>query len=383
MKISHLALAITLMAGIFSAASVVRAEDGVTDAEIKVGMCNALTGPSAALGTGMKAGATAFFSKLNAAGGVNGRKINLLSYDDAYEPAKTAALTTKLIEEDKVFALFGYVGTPTASAIMPQLARSGIPFVAPFTGAELLRNPVKKNIVNVRGSYFDETEGLVEHLTTDLGIKSIGVFIQEDAYGAAGEAGVQKALRKRDLTLAGKGTYTRGTEEIASGLAALKSANPQAVIMVGSYKACAAFVKQAKAGGFKPLFCNVSFVGTSALMREMGDDGEGVYVSQVMPSPWDDSVPVVKDYQAAMKAAGETEFDYTSLEGYVSASVFAQGLDKSGTGLTREAFLNSLESLNTSIGGLTIALSPASHQAMKDIYFIQVRAGKAIPITKF
>jgi len=209
MKISHLALAITLMAGIFSAASVVRAEDGVTDAEIKVGMCNALTGPSAALGTGMKAGATAFFSKLNAAGGVNGRKINLLSYDDAYEPAKTAALTTKLIEEDKVFALFGYVGTPTASAIMPQLARSGIPFVAPFTGAELLRNPVKKNIVNVRGSYFDETEGLVEHLTTDLGIKSIGVFIQEDAYGAAGEAGVQKALRKRDLTLAGKGTYTR------------------------------------------------------------------------------------------------------------------------------------------------------------------------------
>jgi len=302
--------------------------DGVTDTEIKLGMCNALTGSSAALGTGVKAGASAFFSQLNAAGGVNGRKINLLSYDDAYDPPKTVAQTSKLIEEDQVFALFGYVGTPTASAIMPQFFKSGIPFIAPVTGAELLRNPVRKNVFNVRASYFDETEGLVEHLTTDLGVKTIGVFIQEDAYGSAGEAGVQKALHKRGLAEAGRGTYTRGTVEVTAGLAALKAASPEAVILVGSYKACAAFVKQAKAGGFKPVFCNVSFVGTSALIQEMGAEGEGVYISQVMPSPWDARVAIVKDYQTAMKAASQNDFDYTSLEGYVSAAVLTQGLKR-------------------------------------------------------
>ena len=250
MKLTHSLLTLSLAGTLAFSGRVALAADGITDSEIKLGMCNALTGNSAALGTGMKAGASAFFAKLNAAGGVNGRQLTLVSYDDGYEPQRTIAQTTKLIDEDKVFALFGYVGTPTSAAILPQLAKSGIPFLAPYTGAEMLRNPVRKNIFNVRASYFDETEGLVERLTTDLGAKSIGVFVQDDAYGAAGEAGVVKALRKRGLTLAGKGVYTRNTVEVAAGLAALTQAKPDAVIMIGSYKACAAFVKQAKAGGF-------------------------------------------------------------------------------------------------------------------------------------
>jgi branched-chain amino acid transport system substrate-binding protein len=359
------------------------AGDGVTDTEIKLGMCNALTGNSAALGTGVKAGAEAFFARLNAAGGVNGRRLSLVSYDDGYEPPRTVANTTKLIEEDNVFALFGYVGTPTSSAIMPQVGRTGIPFFGPYTGAEMLRNPVKKNVFNVRASYFDETEGLVERLTADLGVKSIGVFIQDDAYGAAGEAGVMKALRKRGLTLAGKGAYTRNTVEVEAAVAALKQAAPQAVIMVGTYKACAAFIKQAKAGGFNPVFCNVSFVGTAALIRVLGADGEGVYVSQVMPAPWDATVPVVKDYQEAMKASGQTEFDYTSLEGYVSAAVLAQGLDKAGKALTRDSFLAALESLNVNVGGLPATFSSESHQAMKTVYYTRISDGKAVPVTKF
>lgn len=359
------------------------AEDGVTDTEIKLGMCNALTGNSAALGTGVKAGASAFFARLNAAGGVNGRKINLVSYDDGYEPQQTVTQTKKLIEEDKVFALFGYVGTPTSSAILPQLAQTGVPFLAPFTGAEMLRHPIKKHVFNVRASYFDETEGLVERLTTDLGIKSIGVFIQDDAYGAAGEAGVLKALRKRDLTLTGRGTYTRNTVAVETGLAALMQAKPEAVIMVGSYKACAVFVKQARAGGFKPVFCNVSFVGTSALISALGGEGDGVYISQVMPSPWDASVPVVKEYQDAMKSTGQNDFDYTSLEGYVSAAVCARGLDQTGKDLTREGFLSALESLKTDINGLAVVFSATRHQALQDVYFTRVQDGKAVPITKF
>lgn len=383
MKLQSSLTVLSLTAMLAFSARLAMAADGVTDSEIKLGMCNALTGDSAALGSGMKTGASAFFAKLNAAGGVNGRKISLVSYDDGYEPQRTIAQTAKLIDEDKVFALFGYVGTPTSSAILPQLAKSGIPFVAPFTGAEMLRHPVKKNVFNVRASYFDETEGLVERLTTDLGIKSIGVFIQDDAYGAAGEAGVLKALRKRSLTMAGKGTYTRNTVEVDAGEAALKQANPQAVIMIGSYKACAAFVKKAKADGFKPVFCNVSFVGTSALMRELGADGDGVYISQVMPSPWDASVPIVKDYQEAMKAAGQSECDYTSLEGYVSAAVFAQGLDNAGKDLTADGFIAALESLNASVSGLSIAFSPTSHQALNEVYFTKVQDGKAVPVTKF
>ena len=382
----HSALRSLGVVAAFSAALALRAtaEPGVTATEIKVGMANALTGNAAALGTGMAAGVSACFAQLNAAGGIEGRKLTLVSRDDGYEPDKCVAQTKALIDDDKIFSLLGYVGTPTATAIMPLLAQNpNLVFLAPFTGAEFLRSPLKKNVFNVRASYFDETEGLIEHLTTDLGIKEIGVFIQDDAFGAAGEAGVLKALRKRNLTLAGKGTYKRNTSEVASGLDALKPAKPKAVIMVGTYKACAAFIKQAKAAGFTPIFCNISFVGTSALIKELGADGDGVIVSQVMPSPHDPSVAIVKDYQAAMKAAGGTEFDYTSLEGYVAATVYAAAIRKAGTALTRDGFLLALESLKAGIGGLEIEFSAANHQALRQVYFTRVEAGRAISIGRF
>ena len=187
-----------------------------------------------------------------------------------------------------------------------------MPYIAPFTGAEFLRNPVNKHVFNVRASYFDETEGMIERLMKDLNVRKVGVFIQDDAYGNAGKAGVVRALMKNNLTLAGEGKYKRNTVEVEAGLAALKAANPEAVVMVGTYKACAAFVKQAKAAGFNPKFLNVSFVGTSEFIKEAGAEGEGVYITQVVPSPDDAGVPLVKQYQADMKAAGATEYDYTA-----------------------------------------------------------------------
>lgn len=372
------------LASLLAAHLLAAAEPGVTDTEVKVGMANALTGNSAALGLGMSAGAKAFFDQLNASGGVQGRKVALISKDDGYEPDRCVAQTKELIETDKVFSLLGYVGTPTATAIMPLLGQNpDLVFLAPFTGAEFLRNPVKKNVFNIRASYFDETEALVQRLTEDLAIKEIGVFIQDDAFGAAGEAGVQKALRKRNLTLAGKGTYKRNTVDVADGLNLLKQGNPKAVIMVGTYKACAAFIKAAKAGGVKAVFCNISFVGTSALIKELGSEGEGVVISQVLPSPTDASMPVVKEYQAAMKAAGREEFDYTSLEGYIAALVYAEALKKAGKDLTRGGFLGALENLKTSLGGLEVEFSAASHQALKRVYLTVVRDGKATPVTDF
>jgi branched-chain amino acid transport system substrate-binding protein len=360
------------------------AEDGVTQNEIVIGMSNALSGPAAGLGTQLKVGATAYIEKINAAGGVNGRKIRLISYDDGYEPEQTAAMTRKLIEQDKVFALFGYVGTPTSAAAVPFATKMNIPYIAPFTGAEALRNPVQKLVFNVRASYFDETEGMVERLTKDLGIKKIGIFIQDDGYGNAGKAGVSRALNKRGLALTGEGKYTRNTTDVDAGLAAIKSANPEAVIMVGTYKACAEFVKKAKASGFNPKFLNLSFVGTSNFIKEAGSAAEGVYITQVMPSPFDDALVIVKQYQAVLKKVDKNpEFDYTSLEGYVDAVVLVEALKKSGSHLTHESFLGALESLSIDIGGLKVAYSPSDHQGLETIFYTVVKNGKPVSIAKF
>lgn len=360
------------------------AEDGVTKNEVVIGMANALSGPASGLGTGLKAGATAYIDKVNAAGGVHGRKIKLISYDDGYEPEQTAKMTLKLIEQDKVFALFGYVGTPTSAAAVPSATKNGVPYISPFTGAEFLRNPVNPIIFNVRASYFDETEGMVVRLTKDLGIRKIGVFIQDDAYGNAGKAGVNRALNKMGLSLAGEGKYTRNTTDVDAGLAALKTANPEAVVMVGAYKACAAFVRKARASGFNPKFLNVSFVGTGNFIKEAGSDGEGVYITQVMPSPFDNSTDLVRQYQAVLKKAdSKSEFEYTSLEGYADAVVLVAALDKAGSNLTRASFLGAFEGLNIDLGGLKVAYSPTDHQGSKSVFLTLVKDGKAMPITKF
>lgn len=357
------------------------AEDGVTEKEIIIGMSNALSGPTAALGTGVKAGSSVYINKVNAQGGINGRKIMLISYDDGYEPERASANAKKLIEEDKVFALFGFVGTPTSSAVMPLFSKAGVPYIAPFTGAELLRNPINKNLFNVRASYFDETEAMVNHLTKDLGIKKIGVFAQADAYGDAGRAGVNRALRKFNMTLVGDGKYPRNTVDIDEGLEALKKANPEAVIMIGTYKPCAAFIKKAKSQGFNPKFLNVSFVGTDPLISELGKDGDGVIVTQVVPNPKDSLLPIVKEFKTDMKAADQASVDFTSLEGYIDAVVLVEGLKKTST-LTRSSFETAMESLAVDVGGMKTMFGPAQHQAFREVYLTKISGGKAVTISK-
>jgi branched-chain amino acid transport system substrate-binding protein len=367
--------------GILSAPAAANAQQqGVSSGSISIGMVNALTGPASALGTGVKEGALAYFRKVNATGGVNGRTINLISYDDGYEPKRTVEATEKLLNKDKVFALFGYVGTPTSTAVIPIIQKEKVIYWAPFTGAEFLRSPVSKYIFNVRGSYFDEAETQVAYLTEKLGRKRIGLFIQNDAYGFAVKGGVLRALKKRGMSLAGEGTYERNTENIDAGLSALKAANPEAVIMVGTYKAMAAFIKKAKAEGFNPAFLNVSFVGTAALVKELAGAGDGVIITQVMPSPHDTSLALVRQYQRDMKAAGHPELDYTDLEGYIDAVVFVEVLKKAGQDLTRESFIRAAESLNTNSGGLPFAFSPDNHQALSKIYLTTISGSKVVPL---
>jgi len=301
------------------------------------------TGPSAQLGLQLNRGARLYFDKINAAGGVNGQKIELRMLDDGYEPARAKANTEKFLNDD-VFALFGYVGTPTSLAALPLVKDSGVPFFGPFTGAMSLRQPALKNVFHVRASYDDETALIVNQLH-HLGLKKIAVFKQNDAYGQAGLDGTVKALKALDLAPVAVGSFERNTVNVAEAVKTINAAQPDAVVQIGSYKACAAFIRQARATGYGGQFFNVSFVGTKALSDELNKEALGVVVSQVMPYPFSPAMPLVRDYLDAVKAAGgEVAPNYSSLEGYVDARVFVEGLRR-GRANTREGLAAGLESL--------------------------------------
>src|SRR5262245_61820889 len=266
------------------------AEPGVFDNRIVFGMSAAFDGPAAALGLGMREGVLASFNEANATGGINGRKLELVSYDDGYEPEKAIATTKRLIDENGVFALLGEVGTPTSNAAQPIATEAGVPFIGPFTGAAFLRNPALGNVVNVRGSYDQETEAWIEHLTTDLGVKRIAILYQDDTFGRAGLSGVSKAMEKRSMKLVAEGTYERNTTAVKTALLAIRKAEPEAVVMVGTYKPSAEFIKLARRLKLNAVFINISFVGANALAKELGDDGKGVVVTQRLRIPMRSSV---------------------------------------------------------------------------------------------
>jgi ABC-type branched-subunit amino acid transport system substrate-binding protein len=351
MTVRALFAALALGAASFAAAQ------GVSDSQVVLGQSVALTGPAAQLGLDMQLGASLYFNQVNAQGGVNGRRIVLKTLDDGYEATRAAENTKKLIQDEKVFALFGYVGTPTSQASLPIFTEARVPFVGPFTGAELLRNPVNPYVFNVRASYFDETEAIVQHLTA-MSVNKIAVFYQNDAYGLAGLAGVERALKKRNLEVIAKGTVERNTVDVKKAIDDIKKANPQAVVMIGAYKGCAAFIRDMKRAGANPTFWNVSFVGSKALAKELDKDGRGVQISQVVPFPWDGSVPVVKEYQRLLaEAKGEPGFG--TLEGFIAAKVMVEGLRRSGKNLTREGFVKAMESIQDyDVGGFKVNFGP-------------------------
>jgi ABC-type branched-subunit amino acid transport system substrate-binding protein len=351
------------------------AEDGVTSDTVVFGQAAVLGGPAAALGTGMRDGIQAAFEEINRKGGVNGRKLKLVSMDDGYEPDRAIAMTKKLIEEEKVFALIGPVGTPTSAAAQPIAQAAKVPFIGPFTGAGFLRDPKRDNVINIRASYDAETEAWVRHLTEDLKIKKIAIFYQDDAYGRAGLDGFKKAMTKRGMEIAGEGTYERNTIAVKSALLTLKRAEPEAVVMVGAYKPSAEFIKLARKIDFNPVFVNISFVGASALAKELGPDGNGVVVSQVVPFPWDASLKVVADYHAAIKARDpKAEPEFVSLEGYLTGRLAIAALEKAGAEPTREALLKAIrETGKFDIGGLPMTFGPEDNQGLDQVFMTIVQ----------
>ncbi len=366
-----------------------RAEVGVTDGELVIGQCAALSGAAAGLGTGMNKGLAAWAAQVNAAGGIAGRKIRLVTADDAYDPDKCVEGTSKLIEEDHVFCLAGYVGTPTTKVAVPIVSEAKVPLVGAFTGAGLLRKDEKtgkphRYVINFRASYGNETEALVEHLTKALGVAKIACFYQNDSFGQAGLAGTEAALKKRNLTLAAKGTFERNTVAVKKGLTDIIAGTPDAVVMVGPYKPVAAFLKEAKTAGLQARFATVSFVGTESLIAEAGADGDGVIISQVVPSPADATVPLVKDYLAAMAASFPGDKPgYVSLEGYATARMLGLGLGKTGAAPTREGLIDAFEKIGgEDLGGMTLGFSAEDHQGSDAVYLTSIGGGAAVGIAR-
>jgi branched-chain amino acid transport system substrate-binding protein len=365
-------------------ASEALAENGVFPDKIVFGQVAALEGPAQALGQGMREGILAAFGEVNRAGGINGRKLELNSLDDGYEPEKTIGATKKLINEEKVFALVGAVGTPTSKAGQPIATDDKVPFIGAFTGAEFLRAPYNRYVVNVRGSYYQETEAWVEHLTKDLGISKIAILYQDDAFGLAGLEGVKIALAKRNMSLVASGSFKRNTTAVKSALLDIMKGEPQAVVTVGPYKPIAEFVKVARQQKFNPIFVAISFVGSDALARELGNNGAGVVVSQVVPFPWDASIPVVASYQAAMQASNTgSKPGFVSLEGYLVGRLVAETLRRMPEEPTREAFLDVIAKGGFDFGGVKLNYAANKNQGMDEVFFTILQSdGTFRPVTR-
>lgn len=352
-------LAMSVMGGPAAAA-----ETGVSESSILLGQSAAFSGPAKQLGEDMRAGALAYFQGVNERGGVNGRRIELKSKDDGYEADRAAKNTRELIEADRIFALFGYVGTPTSNASLPIFTEAKVPFVGAFTGANSLRTPLNRYVFNVRASYFDETERIVEQLVT-TGIRKIAVFHQNDAYGLAGLEGVVRAMDKRGLKVSSIGKVERNSTDVAAAAKTLLADQPDAIVQISAYASCAALIKEMKKAGYTGQFHNVSFVGSKALADALGRDGMGVAISQVVPFPWSEVLPIQREYTQAMKKAGK-ELNFGTMEGFIAAKVMTEGLRRAGKDLTREKLIAAFESMRDyDLGGFTVSFGPTNHNGSK------------------
>ena len=316
---------------------------GVTDDAVLFGQSAAFSGPAQELGRGMRLGIRVAFQEANENGGVHGRRLDLVSLDDTYEPELAIQRTLHLIEAEEVFALIGAVGTPTSRSATPIAKSAGVPYIAPFTGAEFLRGVDLDNVINLRASYYQETEEMVARLTGELGFTRIAVLHQDDSYGRAGYQGVLLALERRGMEPVSIGVYPRNTTAVKTAVLDLRQGEPEAVIMIGAYEPVARAVSWSLRIGMDAVFMNVSFVGSNALAGELGDDGVGVFITQVVPYPTDDSLPIVASYLDALAAYDpEAAPGFVSLEGYLAGRLAITGLELCGAELSRECFLNAI-----------------------------------------
>jgi branched-chain amino acid transport system substrate-binding protein len=350
--------------------------NGVDADSIRLGMVNAQSGPASALGQGMLAGAQAVFKDVNARGGVHGRKIVLRVADDGYEPEQTVEQTLRMVQHEKVFALFGFVGTPTVNAVLPLLGELEVPLVGVFSGANSLRKPVTRQLFNVRASYDDEAEALIAHLI-DADVRKVAVVYQNDGFGIAVLSAVDKALKRGGLRLHASASFQRNTVAIRMALGTMLEQQPEAIVLAGPYVPVAAFIQQARAMGLKSRFATVSFVGTESLLARLGDEGQGTLISQVVPLPMDTDLAIAEECRALLKLHAGDALGFVSFEGCISARLLVAALQRAGPQLTRSALISSLETLGPiDLGGLRLHLSAQDHQASNTVFLTEVVDGR-------
>ena len=347
---------------------------GVSDTHVVFGQSAALSGPARDLGLNMRRGIEAAFFEANSNGGVHGRQFALISRDDAYEPGIAITNTSDLIEEQQVFALIGAVGTPTSRSAVPIAAEAGVPYIAPFTGADFLRDTSRLNtVINLRASYNQEAEEMVERLTKDRGVTRIALLYQDDSFGRAGFRGVTAALDRRGMRLVSTGVYPRNTTAVKTALLDIWEGRPEAVILIGAYEPIATMVSWAKRLELESVFMTLSFVGGIELAQELGPYGSGVYVTQVVPSPKDDAIPVVSAYLSAMSIYDPNATpDFVSLEGYLAGRLAIAGVHSCGKDVDRDCFFEGIRgSSSIDIDGFELIYGADDNQG-SDAIFLSV-----------
>lgn len=350
---SLLALALT--------ATMAQAENGVTADTILLGQSTSITGPLAELGADTTKAEKAYFDYINAQGGVHGRQIKVISIDDAYNPDRTVANVKSLIEKDNVFALFNVLGTPSNIAVLPLLEKYNIPLIAPYTGSQALRTPFNRLVFNVRASYHDEVETIIDHLGV-RGITQVAVVYQNNSFGKDGLDGVKIALNKRKLKLHAEVSMESDSSDADKAAASLFAAKPQAIVMILSGVPPVKFIKAYNKLSVGMQFFGLSVLGTQTAVTALGKDGIGVVVAQVTPFPFSITSGIIREYQMVMKKMGVKNYSFISMEGFINAKVMVEGLRRAGRDLTRERLISGLESIGRlDMDGYLINLTKTDH----------------------
>ncbi len=356
---------------------------GISESEIRIGVSAALSGPAAFLGNELIKGSRLYIDKINEEGGLYGRKIRLVIYDDTYEPKIALENTIRLIERDKVFILFDYVGTPTAKAVLKKINDSRIPIVGLFTGAEFLRTPFQPFVFNVRASYYDEAIVMVDRWIAE-GKKRFALFKQNDAFGQAVEDGAELALARHNLELGTIATYERGKLPDEKAVKSIVNAKPEGVIMVGTNFALAKFVDMAYKAGLKSTeYYTVSFVGSEAFAHDLKmlgvSDSVPIYVTQVVPPPDALDHAISKEFSDFfLKAYPNQQKSYVALEGYVNAKILVEGIKRCGKNLSRSRLRYYLEKMEDfDLGAnMSVRISPSFHSFFDGVYITRYKNEK-------
>jgi len=340
--------------------SAAQAVDGVSATEIKLGQSAAMTGVAAALTMEFNQGAKACFEAVNREGGINGRKISIKTLDDAFKPEPAAANTKALIEQDKVFALFGYRGTAGTTAALPIFTAAKVPVVGTTSGVWPLRAPVPPYLFHVRASTIDEVETAVRQITNQ-GVVRIAIAYQDDGYGKEALGALEAAMKSRGLSIAVNAPIPRNSDDVATAARQVAASNAQAVMLAMQAKPAATFITEVRKSGASMQFIALSVAG--GVYANLGPAAEGVVVVQVTPTPFvATAAPIVKEYQEAMKKIDAKGFSYGSMEGFIAAKALVRGLSKAGKDLTREKFIAAMETLKSEdLGGFTLNYGPDNH----------------------